>query len=144
MTFDLGVYLKGYFVVYCVTATTVFSDGVNMKLTCSKCGGENNRLPQRYCAACHAEYMRKNRPPYKNLPDDQKKKSIARSIANVYQKRGLLTKQTCTACDSLDAEKHHEDYKNPLDVVWLCRKCHLSYHLTHMKHPSQASELHTQ
>lgn len=31
---------------------------MSRKATCSKCLGENDRLPHRYCRACHARYMR--------------------------------------------------------------------------------------
>lgn len=31
---------------------------VRRETPCSKCGGDNDRKPQRYCHACHAAYMR--------------------------------------------------------------------------------------
>lgn len=33
--------------------------GNNIKPACSKCDGPNDRAPQRYCKACHAEYQNK-------------------------------------------------------------------------------------
>ena len=41
---------------------------------------------------------------------------------------GKLIKQPCMrcGCDSVDA--HHEDYSRPLEVMWLCRKCHGAIH----------------
>lgn len=31
----------------------------------------------------------------------------------------------CQLCGSSDPEAHHPDYSRPLDVLWLCRMCHL-------------------
>lgn len=43
-------------------------------------------------------------------------------------KNGLLIKGKCAVCGDAKAEAHHEDYKKPLDVIWLCRKHHLEAH----------------
>lgn len=77
---------------------------------------------------CHAAYMRKHRPKYSEMTPDQRRKANARTIANVYEKRGQLPRLPCEACGSNEAEKHHEDYSKPLDVRWLCRKCHMAEH----------------
>lgn len=65
----------------------------------------------------------------RNAPSaEQRLKANCRSYANVYQRRGLLPKQPCARCGSKKAEKHHEDYTKPLEVRWLCRRCHLTDH----------------
>jgi len=94
---------------------------------CSGCGGENKRVPQRYCHDCHAAYMRANRPKYRELTELQKKKDACRSYANAYLRRGLLTPEPCP-CGNDDSQMHHEDYDEPLKVVWLCRECHTWLH----------------
>ena len=33
----------------------------------------------------------------------------------------------CEGCGE-KAEKHHENYDEPLVVKWLCRECHLEHH----------------
>lgn len=101
----------------------------SMKTTCSKCDGPNDRLPQRYCRACHAAYARENRPRHVDLSEEQRKRSVARAYANVYQRRGKLLPEPCAACRDPSAQKHHDDYSKPLQVTWLCRKCHLTLHL---------------
>lgn len=35
--------------------------------------------------------------------------------------------QSCASCARLEAH-HHNGYSNSLDVVWLCRKCHVAAH----------------
>ena len=45
-------------------------------------------------------------------------------VANAI-KRGWLIPQPCEICGSEESiESHHEDYTKPLEVNWLCTKCH--------------------
>ena len=60
------------------------------------------------------------------LTGKSRQKDTCRAIANVYQSRGLLAPQPCETCGAEQAEKHHDDYSKPLDVRWLCVKCHLA------------------
>jgi hypothetical protein len=72
--------------------------------------------------------MRKNRPKHGELSPLQRLKSNARAYANVYYRRGSLAKKPCVVCASDNSQKHHEDYTKPLEVIWMCRTCHLEYH----------------
>jgi len=100
---------------------------MTIKNTCSKCDELNDRPGQRYCKSCHAEYMRKNRPTYSELTEEQRKKSICRSYSKILVRRGKLIKQPCK-CGDEDTEVHHHDYDKPKEVEWLCRACHLELH----------------
>jgi hypothetical protein len=74
----------------------------------------------------HAAYMRewrKSRP----MTGEQRKKDAVRSYANVYLKRGLITKEGCAVC-GVGAQMHHPDYGRPTHVVWLCKKHHQDLH----------------
>lgn len=96
-----------------------------------KCGNPVRAIGQRYCRECHNASMRKRRPKHSELTAEQKKKANARSYANNYQRRGILTPEPCEKCYSTnDIQKHHEDYDKPLEVKWLCRQCHTGYHLS--------------
>lgn len=41
---------------------------------------------------------------------------------------GRLIKRSCEVCDSSNTHAHHDDYSKPLDVRWLCAKCHGARH----------------
>lgn len=93
---------------------------------CSRCDRVHAR-GHGYCLACHAAYMRDWRKRHPMTPE-QRRKDSCRSYAGVYKRRGVLRPEPCEACGSSAVEMHHEDYTRPLDVIWLCRACHLSLH----------------
>lgn len=62
------------------------------------------------------------------VSDEQRRRGIARSYANVYLRRGKLTRQPCADCGAAKVQMHHADYDRPLEVTWLCRRCHLARH----------------
>jgi hypothetical protein len=42
---------------------------------------------------------------------------------------GKLKPEPCTRCGfAIGVQAHHEDYSKPLDVMWLCTKCHGARH----------------
>ena len=52
-------------------------------------------------------------------------------------KKGILIRPSvCQVCKKPSTlqngrsgiEGHHEDYRKPLDVMWLCQKCHFTLH----------------
>ena len=55
----------------------------------------------------------------KDFPEKKK----ARDAATYAVKTGRLIKEPCP-CGELKVEGHHEDYSKPLEVDWLCTKCH--------------------
>lgn len=88
---------------------------------------EPHRLKHRWCAPCHATYMREWRKTHRMSPE-QRRKDIARSYANEYKKRGKLARKPCEKCGEPKSQMHHEDHTKPLEVTWLCRKCHIELH----------------
>jgi hypothetical protein len=102
------------------------------KIECCTCGNtiEESRVKskQSLCRLCQNEYLRKNRPKFKDLTGFAKIKAAARLKANIYRRRGKIKKTNCVSCGDVKSQMHHDDYNKPLDVVWFCRKCHLEYH----------------
>ena len=39
-------------------------------------------------------------------------------------RRGDLARSPCEVCGEVRAQAHHDDYSKPLDVRWLCFRCH--------------------
>jgi len=92
--------------------------------------GRPRRPKQRTCAACHREYMQRHRNTYAQLNPEQKKRSNARSYLNTYIRRGKVIPGPCAYCGTTERKVtgHHKDYDKPLEVVWLCNRCHRATH----------------
>jgi hypothetical protein len=110
---------------------------MNKSGLCSTCKlvVEPERKGQALCRSCHNAYMRVNRKKHSELTEIQKLKSLARSKVHLYVKRGSIKKLPCCNCGDINSEAHHEDYTKPLDIAWLCRKCHLQYHKSKLDKP---------
>jgi hypothetical protein len=67
------------------------------------------------------EYQRKRRAK------NPEKYKAACAVSNAIRD-GRIEKKPCEMCGSEKSEAHHNDYSNPLGVVWLCRKHHLMQH----------------
>ena len=54
----------------------------------------------------------------------------AKLCVQVAIKNGTIERPvTCSKCGCTGKiEGHHRDYNKPLDVVWLCRRCHMEEH----------------
>jgi hypothetical protein len=53
----------------------------------------------------------------------------AQTAVNNAVRDGRLTRQACYFCESTKhVHAHHRDYSKPLEVIWLCAKCHHRLH----------------
>ena len=56
---------------------------------------------------------------------DEKLKQSAHSKIKYLINTGKVIKTACESCGStLFVEAHHADYNKPLEIKWLCKKCH--------------------
>jgi hypothetical protein len=56
-------------------------------------------------------------------------KNKAYHIINEAIRTGKLKRLPCQICKSPKSHAHHDNYKKPLDVKWLCPQHHKDYHL---------------
>lgn len=68
----------------------------------------------------------------KNEREKHPEKKKARTAVGNAIRDGRLIKKPCEVCGDTNAEAHHQDYTQPLDVQWLCFKHHreLGHHQT--------------
>ena len=72
---------------------------------------ENSSKVLEYCQA----YRRTNPEKYR----------AHKIVANAIEYGTLMKPRLCEQCgQEKDLDAHHEDYEKPLEVEWLCRKCH--------------------
>lgn len=80
------------------------------------------------------DYYQKNKEKLKDRPYDNessyrsKKKYPEKHCARVKAGQAKLEQKPCEDCGESNTVKHHEDYKKPLEVTWLCCSCHAKRH----------------
>lgn len=103
---------------------------------CLHCGKEYLKIHRiKFCSdACRTAHRREQRKQYgkdnkeyfsdkvKNYAHNNPEKIDAKNKARVIE---IPENQLCQRCEKNKAtQKHHEDYSKPLEVEFLCRKCH--------------------
>ena len=117
------------------SSTTRYQNGAHV---CVACAQARAREPKNRAAtkewlrnteAGRESVRRGNRARY--LRD--KEKCQAREKVRYRWKKGYIPKPTdciCAHCNAQAQEYHHEDYSKPLDVIPLCKPCHIKRHAT--------------
>jgi transposase-like protein len=62
---------------------------------------------------------------WRNRNPEKVKAHIAINNAVRY---GKLKKLPCQECGDIKSQAHHSDYSKPLDILWVCQKCHKKIH----------------
>lgn len=105
---------------------------------CKECDKETRRL--RYYAnherelAYRSEYQRSARGYGRHVTANRewrrrnRHKRRAHSAVAYAVRTGKLVRSPCERCGEERTEAHHDDYSKPLDVRWLCKRCHDEHH----------------
>ena len=89
-----------------------------------RCGRACNK---RWRERTHAERMAYDRERRDMFPE----RAVAWNLLGAAVRRGKVKKPaSCPRCGTSDyrIEAHHPDYNKPLEVVWLCARCHSAEH----------------
>lgn len=87
--------------------------------------------PEKYAA--YREFMKARYSKYaaNSKQKDRSRDKVklrARGIVRNHIWRGKLSRLPCEQCGEVKSHAHHEEYSRPLDVKWLCVKCHVKLH----------------
>jgi hypothetical protein len=88
---------------------------------------ERRRLQTVEGRANLAERIRRYRERAASQPKELARKALARAV----RLGQIVRPEVCAACSERPRKKldaHHPDYGKPLEVVWLCRRCHVEAH----------------
>ena len=81
------------------------------------------------CAKCRRRGWNQPTGQARIVDAERQKKEAAHYAVLKALKHGVLVKQPCEECGTVErVEGHHEDYDAPLVVVWLCRRHHRLRH----------------
>lgn len=66
---------------------------------------------------------------YRLKPQNKIKERAWKLTGNALKTGLLIRPNTCSKCNvTCKPEAHHTDYTKPLDITWLCKKCHENTH----------------
>ena len=130
-----------------ITYTNVTTRPQGDKIICNniKCGKEYTpayiKRKQDYCSKKCYEASDFARDNHKKYTQTERGKERRKKATRVYREKNQekiksrslalyhVDLQPCEVCGSEDEiQKHHEDYKNPLDVTCLCQEHHSELH----------------
>lgn len=85
---------------------------------------------RRYCERNRDKVLEKNRKYREQHGSTRGTTRTAHSIvANAIKSGKLVRPERCQGCLELKpVQAHHDDYDKPLDVQWLCQRCHSRLH----------------
>jgi len=66
---------------------------------------------------------------YRSIKKHPLKQKARLELNRAVKFNGLYKPDTCSDCKKYKRiEGHHEDYSKPLEVIWVCRRCHFNIH----------------
>lgn len=59
----------------------------------------------------------------------RKQFKASQKVTDAVRSGKLIRPENCSLCGMIGKiEGHHADYSKPLEVIWVCRKCHMAIH----------------
>jgi ribosomal protein S27AE len=89
--------------------------------TCKDC----MRAAHRAYAKANPGIMQKHGRKWK--AENPEKRRAENAVTHAIED-GLLVRLPCERCGDGPAHAHHDDYSKPLEVRWLCARCHRQFH----------------
>lgn len=86
------------------------------------------RLPNMKPSKANANFKTKKRREPKPTTHVGTLKERTRRKSSYAILRGRIPKKPCLVCGEIKAEAHHNNYNDPYDITWLCRKHHFEEH----------------
>lgn len=114
---------------YCtVCGIVLFRKILNIREKCRKCYAKAN-------AKRANEYFQKVKntkafkEKHKNHSKSEDKNKVKCKVRYALKTHKIGKPKECECCGrKIDLGGHHEDYSKPLEVIWLCAKCHCFIH----------------
>jgi ribosomal protein S27AE len=121
---------------HCITCVKAYEKERRLKVADHLKAYEKARMNLPHRVQARKEYMQteQGKAAHKKALDAYRDrfpiKRAAHMIFGNAVKRGKVTRAgSCSECGSTEKiEGHHDDYTKPLDVRWLCEKCHKEWH----------------
>jgi len=67
---------------------------------------------------------------YRSIQKYSKKQKAREALSQALRKKIIVKPKICSVCTKIVLiHVHHEDYSQPLKVVWLCPRCHKHLHM---------------
>ena len=71
------------------------------------------------------------------LPSIKRK---AQAIFTTAVRDGMIKRKPCVICGNPKTHGHHENYGEPLNVIWLCNFHHRKHHIDMLNHAKQRTD----
>jgi ribosomal protein S27AE len=108
--------------------------GIVPRAMCRECKRIENRAYKQSAsgkAANAAWWKGAKGQAYTRTQDERRRGTVkhrARVLANLARLSGKLKPKPCERCGAAKVEMHHDDYSKPLQVRFLCNRCHKIEH----------------
>ena len=82
------------------------------------------------------EFLLRRRLAWQRYYEKPENKAKVKARAKLKNKisAGKICRGPCARCGDPNSHAHHHDYEKPLDVEWLCAKCHGLEHFPNAKY----------